>query len=242
MFLTHCTMGWMLLAVLSVCVPVWSSMKVMQPYRVVSTNGAAQIHCVIHPRTAFSQNHLDQNLENPFFNAEDVRVTLLRGLHGSQKVCSSTLNISEQQETQREKDGDVKCAVQIKGGAVEVALSGLKATHTDIYRCGIQILYPPPYQQLTGNGTLLHVLESPRCPVQEPQRLQGQEEEENLETKTAVSIPVVILVIVIICVLVVIITFQTLQCQQGRREPVRMPPNILLQKVDAVPFSSGTMA
>uniref|UniRef100_A0A3Q2QI03 CD28 molecule n=1 Tax=Fundulus heteroclitus TaxID=8078 RepID=A0A3Q2QI03_FUNHE len=158
MFLTHCTMGWMLTLTQCVFPFFLPAVKVMQPYRVVSTNGAAQIHCVIHPRASFTQSHLDQNLENPFFNAEDVRVTLLRGLHGSQKVCSSTLNISEQQETQWEKDGDVRCAVQIKGGTVEVALSGLKATHTDIYRCGIQILYPPPYQQLTGNGTLLHVL------------------------------------------------------------------------------------
>ncbi|MEQ2277508.1 hypothetical protein XENORESO_003724, partial [Xenotaenia resolanae] len=200
---------------------------VVQPYRVVSTNGTALIPCVIRPRTSFPQIHHNQHLAS---NLEDLQVTLLRGLHGSQKICSSILNISEHQETQQEKDGDVKCAVQIKDGTVAVALSRLKATDTDIYRCQIQIFYPPPYLQLTGNGTLLHVLESLHFPDQGPQRQRGEEEEEeeeekdNDEIKTPVSVTV------------------TLQCDQGRREPVRMPPNILLHKVDAVPFSSGTMA
>ncbi|MED6272094.1 hypothetical protein CHARACLAT_026802 [Characodon lateralis] len=247
MFLTHCTMRRTVLVVLSVIVPVWSSIKVVQPYRVVSTNGTALIPCVIHPRTSFRQIHHNQHLADPPSNLEDLQVTLLRGLHGTQKICSSIPNISEHQETQQEKDGDVKCAVQIKDGTVAVALSRLKATDTDIYRCQVQIFYPPPYLQLTGNGTLLHVLESLHFPDQGPQRQRGEEEEEeeekdNDEIKTPVSVTVVVLVIAILCVLVIIITFQTLQCDQGRREPVRMPPNILLHKVDAVPFSSGTMA
>lgn len=37
-------------------------------------------------------------------------------------------------------------------------MSGLKATDTDMYRCEIEVFYPPPYLRLTGNGTLLHVL------------------------------------------------------------------------------------
>uniref|UniRef100_A0A096MGY3 Uncharacterized protein n=2 Tax=Poecilia formosa TaxID=48698 RepID=A0A096MGY3_POEFO len=197
-------MGWSVLAVLSISVPVGSSVKVMQPYRVVSTNGTAQIHCIIRP---------GQRLENLFSNLEDLQLSLLRGLHGNQKICSSTLSASEhQKEMQQEKDGEGRCAVQMKDGAVVVTLSGLKATHTDIYRCAIQVFYPPPYQQLTGNGTLLHVLEDSPCPLRGPQRQQSEtdegEEEESNEKKPAVSVVVVVLVIAIICVLIIIITLQ----------------------------------
>lgn len=52
----------------------------------------------------------------------------------------------------------VQCTAQVTEGAVEVTVSGLKATDTDIYRCDIEIFYPPPYLRLTGNGTLIHVL------------------------------------------------------------------------------------
>lgn len=41
---------------------------------------------------------------------------------------------------------------------MEVTVSGLKATDTDMYRCEIEVFYPPPYLRLTGNGTLIHVL------------------------------------------------------------------------------------
>ncbi|XP_054915949.1 cytotoxic T-lymphocyte protein 4 [Poeciliopsis prolifica] len=246
MFLTHSMMGWNVLAVLSISVPVWSSVKVTQPYRVMSTNGTAQIHCIIHSRTAASHLRPGQPLENLFSNLEDLQVALLRGLHGNQKICSSTLSTSEhKKEMQQEKNKEGQCEIQMKDGTVVVTLSGLKATHTDIYRCAIQVFYPPPYQQLTGNGTLLHVLEDSPCPDPGPQRQQSEEEgeeEKSNETKTAVSVTVVVLVIAIICVLIIIITLQTLQCERGRREPIRMPPNVLLHKVDTVPFSCGTMA
>lgn len=52
----------------------------------------------------------------------------------------------------------VQCSARVTGGAVEVTLSGLKAADTDLYRCEIEVFYPPPYLRLTGNGTLLHVL------------------------------------------------------------------------------------
>uniref|UniRef100_A0A3B5R4X9 Cytotoxic T-lymphocyte protein 4-like n=1 Tax=Xiphophorus maculatus TaxID=8083 RepID=A0A3B5R4X9_XIPMA len=117
------------------------AVKVTQPYRVVSTNGTAQIHCIIHSRTAASHLRPGQRLENLFSNQEDLQVALLRGLHGNQKICTSTLNTSEhEKEMQQEKDGDVR--LLIEGAVIQV----------------LTVFYPPPYQQLTGNGTLLHVL------------------------------------------------------------------------------------
>uniref|UniRef100_A0A667X2U7 Immunoglobulin V-set domain-containing protein n=1 Tax=Myripristis murdjan TaxID=586833 RepID=A0A667X2U7_9TELE len=43
-------------------------------------------------------------------------------------------------------------------GAVQLTVSGLKANHTDLYRCAVEVFYPPPYLNLIGNGTLIHVL------------------------------------------------------------------------------------
>uniref|UniRef100_A0A3P8PDD8 Immunoglobulin V-set domain-containing protein n=1 Tax=Astatotilapia calliptera TaxID=8154 RepID=A0A3P8PDD8_ASTCA len=164
--------------------------KVTQPYRVVSTNGVAQIQCVIHP----------QSLKYPY--PEEARVTVLKGLHGHQEICFSILNFTDQRETRMEQKEQV----------IIVTLSGLNATDTDMYRCEIQIFYPPPYLRLIGNGTLIHVLgeATALCPVQETQRQsQHQGEEEGDDDNTApVSVPVVVLVIAIICVLIIIIYFQ----------------------------------
>ncbi len=52
----------------------------------------------------------------------------------------------------------VQCSAEVKEGAVEVTVSGLKVTDTDLYRCELEVFYPPPYLRLTGNGTLIHVL------------------------------------------------------------------------------------
>uniref|UniRef100_A0A3Q4M2L8 Immunoglobulin V-set domain-containing protein n=1 Tax=Neolamprologus brichardi TaxID=32507 RepID=A0A3Q4M2L8_NEOBR len=107
--------------------------KVTQPYRVVSTNGVAQIQCAIHP----------QSLRYPY--PEEVRVAVLKGLHGQQELCFSILNFTDPRETRMEQKE-------------QVTLSGLNVTDTDMYRCEIQIVYPPPFLRLIGNGTLIHVL------------------------------------------------------------------------------------
>ncbi|XP_036065449.1 T-cell-specific surface glycoprotein CD28 homolog isoform X2 [Oryzias melastigma] len=184
-----------------------SAVKVVQPYRVESTDGRARIQCVFHPHK----------------NPEDLKVTLLRGLHGRQELCSFFLNLTGQTETHGGRQG--RCSAQTTDGAVEVALSNLTASDTDIYRCEIQTFYPPPYLQLTGNGTLVHVIERPDCPSVNAQRQHEEEEEEEKkeETVTAASAPVAVLVTVIICVLVIIIYLQIVQCERNRREVVRTP-------------------
>uniref|UniRef100_A0AAZ1X8B7 Immunoglobulin V-set domain-containing protein n=1 Tax=Oreochromis aureus TaxID=47969 RepID=A0AAZ1X8B7_OREAU len=116
---------------------IFLSTKVTQPYRVVSTNGVAQIQCVIHP----------QSLKYPY--PEEARVSVLKGLHGHQELCFSILNFTDQRETQNSARGNE---------ASYVTLSGLNVTDTDMYHCEIWIFYPPPYLELVGNGTLIHVL------------------------------------------------------------------------------------
>ncbi|XP_070831345.1 cytotoxic T-lymphocyte protein 4 [Chaetodon trifascialis] len=243
MFLAHCVMEWTVLTVLSCCLPVWSAVKVIQPYRVVATNGTAQVQCFVQSQPSDqAQVHYDQSLPNP----EELRVILLKGLYGTQALCSSILNLTGERETGVEKEGQVQCSAEMRGGAVEVTVSGLKVTDTDMYRCEIEIFYPPPFLRLTGNGTLIHVLDSSDCPVQEGYRMsghQGDEEEDGEveENMGPVSVPVGVLAILVMFVLVIIITFQILQCERGRREIVR-PALGVLRKVDAAGFSCQNIA
>ncbi|GLD65817.1 cytotoxic T-lymphocyte protein 4-like protein [Lates japonicus] len=218
-----------------------SAVRVIQPYRVVSINGTAQVQCFTQPQPSYNQikPSYDQSPPYPYPIPEEVRVTLLKGLHGSQELCSSILNFTEQRETGVEREGEVQCSAKLSGGAVEMTVSGLKPTDTDMYRCEIEVFYPPPYLRLTGNGTLIHVLDSSDCPVQGAQRETGDEEDDNEgdERMASVSVPVVVLVILVMFVLIIIIYFQTVQCERGKREIVRPVPGGPY-KVEAVAFSS----
>ncbi|XP_031161549.1 cytotoxic T-lymphocyte protein 4 [Sander lucioperca] len=243
MLLTHIVTPWIVLTVLSLCLPVWSAVKVIQHYKVVSTNGTAQLQCFVQPRPSFhkSQPSDEQTLPYPYPDPEELRVTLLKGLHGTQELCSSTLSFTEQTEPGVAKEREVQCSARLREGSVEVTVSGLKATDTDLYRCGIEIFYPPPYLRLTGNGTLIHVLGSSDCPLPETHRQaaqqgdKGEDDEERITSRT--SVLVVVLMILVICVLIIIIFFQAKQCEQGRREiGVRPEPDVFL-KVDAAAFS-----
>ncbi|XP_041807263.1 cytotoxic T-lymphocyte protein 4 [Chelmon rostratus] len=245
MFLAHCMMEWIVLTVLSLCLPVWSAVKVIQPYRVVSTNGTAQVQCFVQPQPSYHQIqvHYDQSLPSP--GPEELRVTLVKGLHGTQALCSSIPNFIGEPETGVEKEGEVKCTAVMREGAVEVTVTGLKATDTDMYRCEIEIFYPPPFLRLTGNGTLIHVLESSDCPVQAAHRQtarQGDEEEDDdVDEMSNVSVPVGVLMFLVMFVLVIITAFQILQCERGKREVVIPVPGVL-HKVDATGFSCENIA
>ncbi|XP_020493513.2 cytotoxic T-lymphocyte protein 4 [Labrus bergylta] len=230
MFLTRCVMVWSVWTALSLCVPVRSALEVIQPYRVVSTNGTAQVRCVIKPPTFSHLSKPSHSLPSNLPDPEELRVTLLKGLHGTQVFCWFMLNLTQQRETVVEKEGRVQCSAQLGEGAVELTVSGLQATDTDLYRCQIQVFFPPPYRRLRGNGTLVHVLGNSDCPVQEAQRqtaLRDEDEEEDGERLAPASVPVVVLVILVTCALLFIIYLQALQCQRGRREIVRPAPGVL---------------
>nr|XP_020477387.1 cytotoxic T-lymphocyte protein 4-like isoform X2 [Monopterus albus] len=220
----------------------YKAVKVIQPYRVVSTNGTAQVQCFIQPQPAYHQIQpsYNQSPPYPYPGPEHLRVTLLKGLHGSQELCSSILSFTEENQAAVEKKGEVQCSAQVRDGAVEVTVSGLKATDTDLYRCDIEVFYPPPYLHLIGNGTLIHSLESPDCPVQGTGRqlsLQSDEEEnESQETMAPVSVSVVVLVVLVLFVLSIIIYFQTVHCAREKWEMVRSVPGGP-HKVDAVACS-----
>ncbi|KAK5860719.1 hypothetical protein PBY51_022180 [Eleginops maclovinus] len=226
--------------VLSLCLPVWSSVKVTQPYKVVSSDGTAKVQCFLQPEPFNHQGASSYNdLRYPFPEPEDLRVTLLKGLHGSTKLCSSMVNLTESRGTGEE--GEVQCSAQKREGTLEVTLSGLRATDTDLYRCEIDIFYPPPYLRFTGNGTLIHVLGSADCPALAAQRQHSNQEDEGEEREDEemadpVSVSVVVLVILVLFVLFLIMYFQASQCERGRREIIRPVPAVH-HKMDAAAFS-----
>ncbi|KAG7219696.1 hypothetical protein INR49_018900 [Caranx melampygus] len=240
MLLTHCVMGWTVLTVLSLCLPVWSALTVIQPYRSVAINGTAQVLCFIQPQPSF---HLSkaQSSGYPYHNPEKIRVSLLKGLQNPKELCLLPLNLPESRNTRVEKQEEMQCSVELREGALVVTVSGLKATDTDIYRCGIELLYPPPYLQVTGNGTLIHVIDTPKCPAQEAHTVlahqgDGEEDYDEGDERMAVSVPVVVLVTLVIIVLIIIIYFQMVQCERGRREIIRSVKGGPY-KVEAVAFS-----
>uniref|UniRef100_UPI0037E769BC uncharacterized protein cd28 n=1 Tax=Semicossyphus pulcher TaxID=241346 RepID=UPI0037E769BC len=213
------------------------AVEVTQPYKVVSTNGTAQVQCFVQSPSSFYTNQLFKDGSSPFLHSdpEELRVTLLKGLHSSQVLCSSMLRIDVQSLTGVEKEGQVQCSAQMREGAVEVTVSGLKAVDTDIYRCEIEVFFPPPYLKLTGNGTLIHVLDSSGCPVPAAQRQTAHRADEDMddeddERTSPVSVPVLVLVILVTIALLFIMYLQALQCAQGRREMVRPVPAVLYKE------------
>lgn len=118
------------------------ALKVYQPYRVHGRDGQLQLNCYYHLHAW----------------VEEVHVTLYRGMHGNQRVCRSTLNHSASwQPLQDQQQGLVRCTMELRPSRVVLLLSGLQVEDTDFYRCMVEVLYPPPYQKGTGNGTLLHI-------------------------------------------------------------------------------------
>lgn len=88
--------------------PVSSAVKVFQPYKASSSNGTARVRCFLHPRPATFHRGLppssDRSPTYPHPDPEHVRVTLLRGFHGDQEVCSTILHLPERRDTELEEE------------------------------------------------------------------------------------------------------------------------------------------
>ncbi|XP_024919877.1 cytotoxic T-lymphocyte protein 4 [Cynoglossus semilaevis] len=221
MYLIHYMMGWIALTVLNMFfLPVWSELKVSQPYKVMAVNGTAKVQCLIDPQPSYNDvySSANQNFKYPYPNPQEIRVTLIKGLHSSHRFCSNTLNFTDHRWVDMAKHG--QCSAVVTEDGLELTVSGLQAIHTDLYRCKIEVMYPPPYLRLTGNATLIHVLESPECPAQEQQghMLHLRDKEDgDIDQEFQVGPPVVVLATLVMFVLIVIIFIQAIQCQQQRR-------------------------
>ncbi|XP_063070681.1 cytotoxic T-lymphocyte protein 4-like isoform X1 [Engraulis encrasicolus] len=130
---------------------------IVQPYRVVATEGVATVEC--------------RYSSPPHPHPEELSVALLKGLHGNEVVCWGKLNSTQLSwSTSGEPHA---CHTRMTNRGFNITVSGLKGGDTDIYRCQVVVRYPPPYRTRTGNGTLVYVPEKPVCSLPEIQLLVG---------------------------------------------------------------------
>ncbi|XP_076119329.1 cytotoxic T-lymphocyte protein 4-like [Alosa pseudoharengus] len=134
--------------------PAVNALRIVQPYRVVATDRQAKIEC----RFASLPHTHTQRLE--------LHVTLLKGLHGNATVCSDYIDSSARS---KRTQGLNVCEITLSDSGVSVSASRLKGDDTDMYRCVVKVLYPPPYLERFGNGTLVYVPEKPECSLPEMQ-------------------------------------------------------------------------
>uniref|UniRef100_A0AAY4B1X5 Immunoglobulin V-set domain-containing protein n=1 Tax=Denticeps clupeoides TaxID=299321 RepID=A0AAY4B1X5_9TELE len=114
------------------------ALSVSQPYRVVGLNGTARLRCLF--------------TSSP--EPEEMRVSLLKGLHGQEEVCGSYVSAAQAAFQAR---GTLGCSGELSAGRVDLRVEGLRGDDTELYRCVVEVLYPPPYLRRSGNGTLVYV-------------------------------------------------------------------------------------
>ncbi|XP_067266668.1 cytotoxic T-lymphocyte protein 4-like [Chanodichthys erythropterus] len=135
-----------LIRIFIIFIPLGFALQVSQPYRVVGKEGEVSLQCSFGPKSRL----------------EEMQVSLYKGSHGQERICSVFVNLSEPYFT---TDGTVNCRGNISSGRVDMIISGLRGVDTDLYRCEIEILFPPPYVRGVGKGTVVYIQETPNCPT-----------------------------------------------------------------------------
>lgn len=85
-----------------------------------------------------------------------MKVSLLKGIKGTEEVCSihwnGTYNSSK-------VNSEFRCFMNVskEDGSVTFKLRNLHINQTDIYNCRIDILYPPPFDRRSSKGVVIHV-------------------------------------------------------------------------------------
>ncbi|KAJ8004427.1 hypothetical protein DPEC_G00135600 [Dallia pectoralis] len=193
-----------LLIVLCLSLPTWNALRVSQPYRAVSQDGEVQFYCSYH--------HRGQTVP------EELRVTLYRGLFGDeekQEVCTSSFShnqtvfqVNGEQGGAGNRGRQVFCRGQLEAGMVNLTVSGLQGNDTDLYRCAIEVTYPPPYLRVFGNGTLLYIPEDPECPALQPNRI---DDTESLWTRPPLASLAWVALVLIVIFNMAFVLYQVLQ-------------------------------
>lgn len=117
---------------------LFPALHVSQPYRAVGKEGEVPLRC------SFTST----------LKPEEMQVSLYKGLHGPERICSAYVNLSEPSFT---TNGTINCRGNISSGRVDMIVAGLRGNDTDFYRCEIEILFPPPYLRRVGNGTVVYI-------------------------------------------------------------------------------------
>lgn len=83
-----------------------------------------------------------------------MQVSVYKGLYGEERICSAYVNISN---PYIKTTGRVYCRGNVSTGKVDLDIFGLKGEDTDLYRCQVNFIFPPPYISKFGNGTLVYI-------------------------------------------------------------------------------------
>ncbi|XP_066543591.1 cytotoxic T-lymphocyte protein 4 [Amia ocellicauda] len=189
------------ITLISVCLAGGQAFSVSQPYRVVANNGVIRLRC------SFSFKG----------KGEELRVTLLRGMGEESILCASSFYLPN---STFQTKGSVVCQGEASRDGVELTVSGLLGSDTDLYRCSLEIMYPPPYRRRFGNGTIIYIPEKTECPAAVRQEIG------NILYVLPISILAFTTIIVIF-----ILTYRLFSLKYRRTEYVDMAP-VLSRKVD----------
>ncbi|KAI4874066.1 hypothetical protein NFI96_018469 [Prochilodus magdalenae] len=188
-------------------IPLGNALIVSQPYYVVGSQGQASLHCTFDIKR----------------HPEEMKVSLYKGMYGENRICTASVNTSEPHIM---TDGGVHCKGNVSKGRVDLTIFGLKGEDTDLYRCQVEIIFPPPYLSRIGNGTLVYIPETPDCPTEHTQaRIQDNPEITPMQNP---SLPLILICAVLITTTIILI----LQVMSMMLAPSRSSPQIIPQKGD----------
>ncbi|XP_018621629.1 T-cell-specific surface glycoprotein CD28-like [Scleropages formosus] len=188
-----------LITLVTLCIAAGMALRVTQPYRLVASDGELRLHCSY----------------NPQIQPQELVVALYRGMHGNQRVCIIGLNLTHSKPG-FQTEGPIRCKAEHSLAGVDLVVSGLRGLDTDLYRCTLEVLYPPPYRIGTGNGTLFHIPEKTACPKPAPQK---QDSSESISQLLPVLVPAVIISSVVFVIIIIILTIKALLKQKRRGYP-----------------------
>ncbi|XP_036400666.1 cytotoxic T-lymphocyte protein 4 [Megalops cyprinoides] len=199
-----------LIAFISLCAHAGRALRVTQPYRAVAVDGEVRLRC------SFRVRH----------TAEEMRVALIRGLHGEQQVCASSFNLTQ---SYHQTEGAVQCRGELSPGGVDLVVWGLTLEDTDLYRCRVELLYPPPYMANFGNGTLLFI---PGPTAKEDCPSPAAQTDTVVDSDSAtVILPVAALVFFILILIIIILTYKMITMDYRKRMYASMAP-VISKRVD----------
>ncbi|XP_035266074.1 T-cell-specific surface glycoprotein CD28 [Anguilla anguilla] len=179
-----------LITLISLCTHAGRALRVQQPYRVEARDGEARLRCSYAVRGS----------------PEEMRLTLYRGKFGDDLVCQRTFNTTQ---SHFQTDGPVvRCRGELTPGGVDLAVSGLRGEDTDIYRCQLEVLYPPPYLMKYGNGTIVYIPEKTDCPTPASQ---AQDEPQSTQVVLPIAVMAIFIIIFIIAIISIYMFFNTSQ-------------------------------
>ncbi|XP_076849891.1 T-cell-specific surface glycoprotein CD28 [Brachyhypopomus gauderio] len=189
-------------------IPLGNGFRVSQPYYAVGRDGKVSLQCT-YTRT----------------NVEELHVSVYKGMYGREVVCSARVNLTD---PRIETEGGVHCKGNASQDTVDLTIFGLTGEDTDLYRCQVEFLFPPPYLSIVGNGTLVHIQETPDCHTEHSQA-RIQETPETTPTQSP-SLHIILLCAILITTTITL-TLQVMKMVLIQQKPNRMA-QIVSQKSD----------